>query len=76
MSFKSIDPQDLVISTDSITATIWSNNNPTLINYFTSSVQVATNTGQYYYSVYQKVTLEQLARVGVPACVSCACLNQ
>jgi len=63
MSFKSIDPQDLVISTDSITATIWSNNNPTLINYFTSSVQVATNTGQYYYSVYQTASTDSTAAV-------------
>ena len=63
MSFKSIDPQDLVISTDSVTATIWSNNNPTLINYFTSSVQVATNTGQYYYSVYQTASTDSTAAV-------------
>ena len=52
MGFKLLEPEDLVISTDSVTATVWSNNTPTLTSFQTSSIQVATNTGQYYYSVY------------------------
>jgi hypothetical protein len=53
MAFKRLDPQDLVISTDSVTSTVWSNNNPTLTGFFTSSTQITTNAGQFYYSVYQ-----------------------
>tara|TARA_B100001094_G_C18035145_1_gene722121 strand:- start:17 stop:1072 length:1056 start_codon:yes stop_codon:yes gene_type:complete len=56
MGYKALTPEDLVISTDSVTATVWSNNNPTLQTYFTSSVQVATTTAQFYYSVYNLVT--------------------
>jgi hypothetical protein len=53
MAFKRLDPQDLVISTDSVTSTVWSNNNPTLTGFFTSSTQVTSNITQFYYSVYQ-----------------------
>ena len=52
MGFKRFDPEDLVISTDSITATVWSNNTPTLTTFFTSTSQTLSNTGQYYYHVY------------------------
>jgi hypothetical protein len=53
MAFKRLDPQDLVISTDSVAGAMWSNNNPTLTGFFTSSTQTTSNTGQFYYSVYQ-----------------------
>ena len=63
MSFKPLSPTDFIINTDSVTATVWSNNNPTLTSYFTSSIQVATNTGQYYYSVYQTASSDPTAIV-------------
>lgn len=53
MGFKKLDPEDLVISTDSISATVWSDNSPSLTSFFTSSIQVASNTGKFYYNVYQ-----------------------
>jgi hypothetical protein len=52
MSFKRFDPEDLVISSDAVTATVWSNNNPTLTSFYTSSVQISSNTGQFYYEIY------------------------
>jgi hypothetical protein len=52
MGYKALTPEDLVISTDSVTATVWSNNTPTLQTFHTSSVQIATTTAQFYYSVY------------------------
>jgi hypothetical protein len=52
MSFKRFDPEDLVISSDAVTSTVWSNNVPTLSSFFTSSVQINSNTGQYYYEIY------------------------
>lgn len=43
MSFSKINPEDFVISADSITSTLWSNGSPGLALYFTSSTQVSSN---------------------------------
>lgn len=53
MSFKRLETDDFVVSADSITAAIWSNNQPTLTQFFTSSTQAASTSGNYYLSVYQ-----------------------
>jgi len=53
MSFKRLEADDFVISADSITAALWSGNQPTLIQFFTSSIQAASTSGNYYLSVYQ-----------------------
>lgn len=51
MSFKRLDPEDFLVSVDSITATAWSTNTPTLTTFFTSST-TSTNDS-YYKNVYQ-----------------------
>jgi len=51
MSFKRLDPEDFLVSVDSITATAWSTNSPTLTTFFTSSV-TSTNDS-YYKNVFQ-----------------------
>jgi hypothetical protein len=53
MSFKRLDPEDFVVSSDSITSTLWSNNTPILNTFFTSSVQEAGSSGNFYLSVFQ-----------------------
>jgi hypothetical protein len=53
MGFKQFDPEDLVISTDSVTATVWSNNAPSLGTFFTSPTQLSSTSGKFYYQVYQ-----------------------
>lgn len=53
MSFKRLDPEDFLISADTITAGAWSGNIPNLTEFYTSSVQAASNSGTYYLSVYQ-----------------------
>jgi hypothetical protein len=53
MSFKAFQPTDIVVSSDSITSTLWSTNTPQLTTFFTSSTQVASTAGNYYYNVYQ-----------------------
>jgi len=53
MSLKSLEPEDFVVSSDSITSTLWSNGSPTLTEFHTSSVQSAGSSGDYYLSVYQ-----------------------
>jgi hypothetical protein len=57
MSFKRLQPDDLLISADSITAGAWSTGNPTLSQFFTSSVQEAGASGTYYLSVFQTSSL-------------------
>jgi hypothetical protein len=57
MSFKRLEADDFVVSADSITAAIWSGNNPTLTQFFTSSIQEAASSGNYYLSVYQTGSL-------------------
>ena len=51
MSFKRLDPEDFLVSVDSITATAWSTNSPTLSTFFTSSV--SSTNDSYYKNVYQ-----------------------
>ena len=52
MAFKRLDTEDFVVSADSITAPAWSAYNPTLTQMFTSSVQAAGTSGNYYLSIY------------------------
>jgi hypothetical protein len=53
MAFKRLDPEDFVVSSDSITSTLWSTGAPALTSFFTSSTQAAGSSGDYYLSVYQ-----------------------
>ena len=52
-SFKQLQADDFVISSDSISATLWSTANPTLTAFYTSSTQAASAAGNYYLSVFQ-----------------------
>ena len=63
MSFKRLDPEDFLVSSDSIVNTLWSTNTPTLTTFFTSSTQIGSSAGIYYYSVYQTSSLELNAAV-------------
>jgi hypothetical protein len=49
MSFVTLNPGDFVVSADSITSTLWSDNTTTLVNYFTSSTAITNNA---YLPVY------------------------
>ena len=63
MSFKRLDPQDFVVSADSITSTLWSGAEPTLTEFFTSSTQEAGSSGDYYLSIYQTASGDSTAAV-------------
>ena len=39
MSFKRLDAEDFLVSSDSITSTLWSTGVPTMTEFFTSSTQ-------------------------------------
>ena len=52
MSFVRLDPRDVVVSADTVTAPIWSTNNPTLTTFYTSSAQQLLSTAEFYAEVY------------------------
>jgi hypothetical protein len=63
MAFKRFDPEDFVVSSDSITSTMWSTGNPTLTTFFTNSIQEAGSSGNYYLSIYQTASNLDTAQV-------------
>ena len=62
MSFKRLDPEDISISAESIVAPLWSTDAIELTTFFTSSAQVASNSGNYFYTIYdQNINTAQYA---------------
>jgi len=53
MSYKRLDPEDVLISAESVTAPAWTGNTVQLTTFFTSSGQEASSSGDYYLDVYQ-----------------------
>jgi hypothetical protein len=63
MAFIRLDTQDFVVSADSITAPAWTNNAPTLNNMYTSSVQAAGSSGNYYLNIYNTSSTDTSAEI-------------
>ena len=63
MAFKRLDPEDFIVSADSVVAPAWSTNLPTLYQMYTSSVQEIGSSGNYYLSIYQTGSLLYNAEV-------------
>tara|TARA_Y100000114_G_scaffold110728_1_gene104366 strand:+ start:617 stop:1684 length:1068 start_codon:yes stop_codon:yes gene_type:complete len=63
MAFKALDPEDFIVSSDSVTSTVWSNNSPSLNTFFSSSTQKEGSSGPYYLSVYQTASSDDTAAV-------------
>ncbi len=63
MSFSRLEPQDFVVSADAITATLWSGGIPTLTTFFTSSVQEAGSSGDFYLNVFQTASTLATAEI-------------
>jgi hypothetical protein len=57
MSFNRLAPEDFVVSSDSVTATLWSGGVVPLTNFFTSSTQEAGSSGNFYLNIYQTSSL-------------------
>ncbi len=53
MSFKAFDNEDVIVSSDSISSTVWSTDTYELDTFFTSSTQESSTSGDYYLNVYQ-----------------------
>jgi hypothetical protein len=56
MSFNRLDTSDFVISTDSISTTLWSTDSPSLTTTITSSNQVAGSSGNFFTNVFDNAT--------------------
>lgn len=63
MGFKRFDPEDFVVSANTVTSTVWSNNSVSLSNFFTSSVQKEGSSGPYYLNVYQTASDDETAAI-------------
>ena len=63
MSFKRLETDDFVVSSDSISSTLWSDNTPTLTTFHSSSTQEAGSSGDYYLNVYQTASGDASAAV-------------
>lgn len=60
MGYKRLDPEDISISAESVVAPLWSTDSVELKTFFTSSAQVSSNSGDYYYTVYnENINLQQ-----------------
>jgi hypothetical protein len=70
MAFKRFDPEDFVVSSDSITSTLFSNGSPTLSTFFTESTQAASSAGNYYLSVYNTSSADQEVQFDIVYCDS------
>lgn len=62
MGFKRFDPEDFLVSADSVSSTVWSGNSPELTEFYYSTAQFQ-RTGDFYLSVYQTASTEPSAEV-------------
>ena len=63
MAFNRLAPEDFVISSDSITATLWSEGTVSLTKFHTSSTQEAGSSGDFYLNVFQTASNDNSAAV-------------
>ena len=63
MAFKRLDTEDFIVSADSITAPAWSAYTPTLSQMYTSSVQEAGTSGNYYLTIYNTASTDPSAEI-------------
>ena len=63
MGFQRFQAGDIIVSNDAVASTMWSNNVPTLTEFYTSSVQVESSTKEYYFDVYQTESSDTTAQI-------------
>jgi len=63
MSFKRLDNEDFIVSSDSITAPLWTDGAPTLTAFYSSSVQEAGSSGDFYLNIYQTASTLDSAEI-------------
>ena len=63
MSFKRFDPEDIVISAETVTTPVWTGDLVELQTFVTSSAQTNGASADYYYNIYQQDPTTEGARV-------------
>ena len=56
MSFKRLEADDFVVSSEAISSTCWTTDAPQLTTFFTSSTQANGSSGTYYLNVFDSAT--------------------
>lgn len=54
MSYKRLESEDITLSAESVVAPCWTGDTVDLQNSFTSSAQVSSNTGQFFFEVFHQ----------------------
>lgn len=64
MGFKRLEPEDFIVSSDTVSSTVWSGNQPSLsAPFYTSSTQEEGISGPYYLNVYQTESNDPSAEI-------------
>jgi hypothetical protein len=63
MGYKRLEAEDFLVSSNTITSVVWSNYQPSLSTFFTSSTQKEGSTGPYYLNVFQTTPTNPSAEV-------------
>jgi len=63
MGFKRLEPEDFLVSADSVSSTVWTGNSPTLTSFYYSTAQSGDRSGDYYLAVYQSTPTDADAEV-------------
>jgi hypothetical protein len=63
MAFNRLSPEDFVVSSDSITGPLWTGGSPTLTQFYSSSVQEAGSSGDFYLNIYQTASTNTDAEI-------------
>jgi len=56
MSFRRLEADDFVVSSEAISSTCWTTNAPQLTTFFTSSTQANGSSGNYYLNLFDSAT--------------------
>jgi hypothetical protein len=60
MSYKRLEVDDFVVSSEAISSTCWTTNAPKLTTFFTSSVQANGSSGNYYLNLFNSATTQSV----------------
>ena len=63
MGFQRFQAGDIIVSNDAVASTMWSNNVPTLTEFYTSSVQIESSTKEYFFDVYQTESFDSTSEI-------------
>jgi hypothetical protein len=60
MSFKRLEADDFLVSSNAISSVCWTTGSPSLTNFFTSSVQVLGSSGNFYVNVFDTAATQSI----------------